>query len=341
MTMQRAITTATLMTLLLLPGLAAAFDFKIATLAPEGTAWMQEMRAGAAQIGERTQGRVGFKFYPGGAMGNDKSVLRKIRAGQLHGGALTGGGLSEVDPDTQIYSLPLMFHSYEELDYVRARMDSLIIQALAEHNFISFGLAEGGFAYMMSKEPVKASDDLKGLKVWVPEGDTVTRTVFESLGVSPIPLPLTDVMTGLETGLITTIGASPSGAIALQWHTKVKYVTDTPLMYFYGTLVIDKRSFDKISAADRQVVRDIMQDVYDRLNRQARVDNQAARDALERQGIVFLPLSTQELKKLRASAADAIQRLGKQGVYTASMLKTLEGHLQSYRRTRPTAARSP
>jgi TRAP-type C4-dicarboxylate transport system substrate-binding protein len=341
MTMQRLFTATTLLALLLLPARVLAVDFKIATLAPDGTAWMQEMRAGAALIAERTRGRVGFKFYPGGAMGNDKSVLRKIRAGQLHGGALTGGGLAEVYPDNQIYSLPLIFRSYEELDYVRARMDELMIQGFAGRGFVSFGLAEGGFAYLMSREPVKTTADLKNLKVWVPEGDVITRTVFDALGVAPVSLPLTDVMTGLETGLISTIGASPSGAIAMQWHTRVKYVTDAPLMYFYGTLVIAQRAFDRTSPADQKIVREIMQDVYRRLNRQARVDNNGARAALERQGVEFLPLPAAELDKLRSLAGDAIERLGKQGVYTQSMFRTLESHLQAYRRSHPMAAHRP
>lgn len=308
-----------------------AFDFKVATLAPEGTGWMNSMRAGASEIAQRTDGRVGFKFYPGGAMGNDKSVLRKIRAGQLHGGALTGGGLTEVYPDNQIYSLPFLFRSYEELDYVRARMDQTIIQGLAKQGYVSFGLAEGGFAYFMSKEPVRTATDLKGLKVWAPEGDVISRTMLESLGVSPIPLPLTDVLTGLETGLITTIGASPSGAIALQWHTKVKYITDTPVMYFYGTLVIDKRAFDKISGADQAVVREVMERVFAQLNRDIRADNQDAREALKGQGIEFVSIAPEELEKLRALAGQAVKRLADQGVYTQAMYKTLQQHLDAYR----------
>ena len=91
---------------------AEALDQKIATIAPDGTTWMQEMRRGASEIAQRTEGRVIFKFYPGGTMGNDKNVLRKIRAGQLQGGAITGGGLAEVYPDNQIYNLPLIFPSY-------------------------------------------------------------------------------------------------------------------------------------------------------------------------------------------------------------------------------------
>jgi TRAP-type C4-dicarboxylate transport system substrate-binding protein len=323
---------------LLAAGSAQAMDLKIATIAPDGSTWMQEMRRGAAQILQRTAGRVNFKFYPGGAMGNDKSVLRKIRAGQLQGGAVTSGALVEAYPDDQVYNLPLVFHSYEELDYVRGRMDSLITAGLEQHGFVSFGLTEGGFAYLMSSNPVHSVEALKKEKVWIPDGDLISRTLFESMGVSPIPLPLTDVLTGLQTGLITTVGASPSGAIALQWHTKVKYVTDVPVMYFYGALVVDTRSYSQIGAADQKVVHEVMGEVFDHLNRRTRQDNENARAALIKQGVEFLPLSPDELVKLNQSAERAIAQLGERGAYTAATYKILQEHLASYRKTTPKAA---
>lgn len=311
---------------------AQALDLKIATIAPDGTSWMQEMRRGASEIAQRTDGRVVFKFYPGGTMGNDKNVLRKIRAGQLQGGAITGGGLAEVYPDNQIYNLPLIFRSYQEMDYVRSKMDALITKGLEQRGFISFGLAEGGFAYLMSSHPIRNIDDLKNEKVWVPEGDTISRSMYQALGVSPVPLPLTDVLTGLQTGLITTVGGSPTGAIALQWHTKLKYVTDVPVMYFYGILAVDRKAYLKISPSDQVVVREVMQGVFNKLNRQIRQDNENARKVLQQQGVEFVQLAPREIEKLHKAASDAIAQLAAQGVYTPDMFKTLQDHLENYRK---------
>src|SRR5512140_2883564 len=134
---------------------AQALTLKIATLAPDGTAWMQELRKGGDEIAQRTAGRGTVKFYPGGSMGSDRVVWRKIRAGQLQGGALTGGALAEINPDAQIYSLPMLFRSYDELDYVRARMDKKIEQGIEAHGFVTFGLTDGGFAYLMSSSPLR------------------------------------------------------------------------------------------------------------------------------------------------------------------------------------------
>jgi len=318
---------------------AHALDLKIATIAPDGSAWMEEMRKGGDEINHRTDGRVTFKFYPGGSMGSDRSVLRKIRAGQLQGGLLTGGALADIYPDTQLYNLPLLFRSYDELDYVRARMDKVIAQGLEQHGFVTFGFSDGGFAYLMSSVPTRRVEDLKGQKIWVPEGDDITRALFETLGVSPIPLPLTDVLTGLQTGLITTIGSSAVGAIALQWHTRIKYVTDVPTEYLYGALAIDKKAFGRLTAADQATVRTVMEHVFKELNQRTRLDDRHAREALRHQGIQFLTLSPEETAKLRTAADQTIAHLGKQGLFNPALLKTLQAELETYRRDHKAAVR--
>ncbi len=306
---------ACLICLLLMSATAHATVFKIATLSPDGTGWMQKMREGAAQIKQQTEGRVTFKFYPGGVMGSDDNVLRKIRIGQLQGGAITTGNLSAIQPDIDIYSLPFLFSTLKQVDYVRKQMDPLLMKKLEDKGFVSFGLAEGGFAYMMSEYPVKSVEDLRERKVWSPPGSNVADAVFSKAGITPVPLPLSDVLTAMQTGLIDTVIASPIGAIALQWHTKIKYVINVPLTYLSALLVIDKKAFNKLSPGDAALVRKVMARVFQEIDAQNRKDNISARDALKNQGIQFITLSPATLDAWHKIGDSAVETLEQKSAY--------------------------
>ncbi len=310
---------------------AQALTFKIATIAPDGTAWMNEMRKGADEIKQRTEGRVKFRFFPGGIMGNDKSVLRKIRIGQLHGGAIVSGGLAAIYSDIGIYSVPFIFRSFEEVDYVRQKMDPLLIEGLKKKGFISFGFAEGGFAYLMSNQSIKVVDDFKGQKVWVPQNDEVSRTAFESIGVKPVSLALSDVLTGLQTGLIDTIAGSASGAIALQWHTQVKYLMDEPLSYLYASMVISHKRFKRLSTKDQQIVTKVMGQTFERLNELNRKDDINARQALQDQGITFVKIAPELAGQWFAIRQNVEKTMSKKGVLSKKIIATLQQHLDDYR----------
>ncbi|MBW2671720.1 MAG: TRAP transporter substrate-binding protein DctP, partial [Deltaproteobacteria bacterium] len=162
-----------MMLIVMLAGQAHAMRFKIATLSPEGSIWMEKMRDGAAELARRTDNRVRLKYYPGGVMGDDKAVLRKIRIDQLQGGAFVGGSLSHFYRDNQIYSLPMIFRSFKEIDYIREHLDQRIMDGFEAGGFVTFGIAEGGFAYVMSTVPIRTVEDMRRQKVWIPDNDSM------------------------------------------------------------------------------------------------------------------------------------------------------------------------
>ncbi|MES9825415.1 MAG: TRAP transporter substrate-binding protein DctP [Candidatus Thiodiazotropha endolucinida] len=320
-----------LLLLLLNPMSQAGTTLKIATLAPDGTNWMKEMRAAAKQIKQQTDGRVKIRFYPGGVMGNDSSVLRKIRIGQLHGGAITGGGLSSIYKDAQVYTLPFQFRNLQEVDAVRQVMDPQIIEGIKKQGYISFGLSEGGFAYLLSNSPVTSTENMKDLKIWIPEGDQVNASMFQELGISPVPLPLTDVLTGLQTGLIDTIASAPIGAIALQWHTRISYLTQVPLAYLYATLVLKENAFNKLRQSDQSIVKQILESAFDRIDRQNRADNEQAMIALKKQGVEFISPSTVQQQAWEAHAGKTLRRLSEESIFSEHMLNRMQSLIQQYR----------
>ena len=319
------------LTIVLISQPALARTLKIATLSPEGSMWMEKMRQGAKEVAERTEKRVKFKFYPGGVMGNDKAVLRKIRIGQLQGGAVVSGSLSSIFPANQIYSQPMKFKSQEEVDFVRREMDDFIVQGLENEGFITFGITGGGFAYIMSKEPVKTIADLKERKVWVPDNDKLSGDAVGEFGITPIPLPLADVRTSLASGLIDTVGTSPVAAIVLQWHTEIKYVTNLPLIYLSAVLAIDKKAFSRISAADQAVVREIMTRKFKEIDAQNREDDVKAVEALKKRGITFITPEGNDLQEWLTRAADASEHMVASGTLPREQAEQLDRLLTQFR----------
>ena len=320
-----------LMLVMSLSGIASAATLKIATVTPEGSQWMKDMRASAKEIKERTDGRVQIKYYGGGVMGNDTKVLGKIRIGALQGGAFTPAALSDIYPNLNIYGMPLVFDSEEEAAFVRERLDSKLQEGLEAAGFVNFGFAAGGFAIVMSNTPVKSLDDLKGKRVWVPEGDSISYASMEALSLAPVTLPLTDVLTGLQTGLIDIVAMSPIGALVLQWHTKIKYVTEIPLVYTVGFMAVDKRAFKKLSEVDQQVVREVMKETYENFERVDLEENHEARDALLNTGIESVPFDAEEVARLRERLLESNRRLGADGAFDMALYDEMLGYVQEFR----------
>ncbi|MCU7835629.1 MAG: TRAP transporter substrate-binding protein DctP [gamma proteobacterium symbiont of Taylorina sp.] len=309
-----------------------AKTLKIATLSPEGSDWMIKMHAGAEEIKQKTLGRVKLKFYPGGVMGDDKAVLRKVRIGQLQGGAMTGGSLLKANSNYQIYNLLLSYKNQGEIDYVRKHIDADIIKGFEKGGFVILGMAESGFAYAMSsKKAIHNIAQLRQQKVWVPSQDMLFQKTLQSFGVTAIPLPFGDVLAGLQTGLINTVAMSPIGAIALQWYTQINYITDMPLLYTLGLLAIDKKAFNKIKNTDQKIVLEIMDKTFKLIDNQNKKNNKEALGVLKNNGIEFIKPSSSDLEEWQSLADQANQKLVNSGTLDAKLLKRVQHLLKQYR----------
>ncbi len=313
-----------------LPALATT-TIKIATIAPDGTAWMKEMRATGDAIKQATDDRVELKYYPGGVMGDSATVLRKIKIGQLQGGAFTGGEASVITKDAQIYAVPFLFRNQQEVDKVRAKVDPLVKAAIGKAGFELLGLSGGGFAYVMSTRDIRTREDLKNAKVWVPQGDDIAELTFKTAGVTPVPLPLADVYTSLQTGLIDTAVNTEAGAIAFQWHTKIKHMVDLPVIYVVGELLVDKKTFDSLSPADQKVLSDQIGAAFERLDKQNRTDNASAREALKQQGITLFTPDAAERKRWEDVGAEAYKQLTDAHAFSPDLQKALDAALAEAR----------
>ena len=310
---------------------AWAVTLKIATLSPEGSGWMKVLRKHAGNIEQRTDGAVKFKFFPGGVMGDDKAVLRKIRVGQLHGAVLTSGSLAQNYQDIALYNLPMLFQNAQEVDYVRTRLDQRLMSGLRENKFVGFGFAEVGFAFPMTQREATSVGSLRQQKVWSPDNDPASLQAFDAFKITPIPLPIADVLTGLQTGLIDSVAAPPIGTIALQWHTQVKYGLELPLMYVYGLFTIAERPFNRLNAEQQAIVSEELRAAVKAVDQSARQDSEKAYTALGQVGVQWLQPTTEERQQWLTLAEQARSAIVADGHLDGGLYQELTDLLAAYR----------
>ncbi|MBD3237149.1 MAG: ABC transporter substrate-binding protein [Candidatus Eisenbacteria bacterium] len=260
-------------------------EFKIATIAPDGSTWMKLMRELDERVRAETDGAVGFRFYPGGQHGSDLDVLRKMRTGQLHGAGLTGVGLGEIEPALRIMELPFLFRTADEVALAHEILDATFEERLRARGFELLGWAEIGFVYLFSDAPVRSAEDLSGKKMWLWEGDPLAEALLDALGVSPVPLNITDVLTSLQTGIVDAVYTTPYGCLSLQWFTRLAYMTDLPITHALGAVVLSKKQFDRLTPAQMAALRRNADEIFARLIAATRAQNDEAAEVVVERNI--------------------------------------------------------
>ncbi|MFH1754673.1 MAG: TRAP transporter substrate-binding protein DctP [Candidatus Latescibacterota bacterium] len=305
---------------------------KFATLAPEGSTWMKTMRALDTELREKTENRIGFKFYTGGVQGDEKDVLRKMRNGQLHAGGFTGFGLGAIAPDVRVLELPFMFETDEEIDYVRAQMNELFSGFFTDNGFLSLGWADVGFIYMFSNSPIKSPADLQAVKMWIWSGDPLAELFFKAFDISPIPLSAPDVLTSLQTGIVNAVYASPLACVALQWFTRVKYMTAVPITHALGAVLISDKILAKASEGDVQILKDLSAKYMGSLNGKTRAQNKTAIESMKKEGVQVLTIDEAARNEFFTAGRSAWQD-GVGQLFSQELLDQVQAILAEYRKS--------
>lgn len=241
---------------------------KMATPAPDGSIWHQGLKEMGQQWSESTGGVVSLRIYAGGVAGDESAMVRKMGLGQLDAATLTVVGLAEIDPAFQVLGMPLFYESYEELDHVLAALEPTLKRKLEARGYIFLSWMYAGWAHFFSTEPVREVGDLKKLKIYTSAGEDRMVQLYKSNGFRPVALATTDIMVGLQTGMIEVLPAPPVGALLLQWFRSAPYMLDEGLAPVVGCVVATRRGWSKIPADDqRRVLR-----AAERLGKRLRLD---------------------------------------------------------------------
>jgi TRAP-type C4-dicarboxylate transport system substrate-binding protein len=265
-------------------------EIKLATLAPENSSLMKIFREMNDALLKETDGRVGFKLYSGFVLGNERDVFRKLRIGAIHAATFTSTFLATINPDIRALHVPFLFSNYQEVDYVLEKMVNDFNQSFSKNGYQMLGWSEIGFIYVMTTIPIKSIDDWKGKKVWSTADAAMANAVFSRAEVSPVNVGAPDVLVALQTNLLEVVYNSPYYALVTQWYTRIKYVTDVPLAYIGGGLIISNRAFSRLSPQDQEITRKVCAKYLRRLTEKTRKDNREALDLMLKRGVQLLTI---------------------------------------------------
>ena len=304
---------------------------KFATIATDGSTWLNVLREYDAAIRKESGGRMGFKIYAGGVQGEDKDVMRKIRLGQLHSAGVTGVGLGDVSPKLRILDSPFLFNNYQEVDYFHSVFDTEFDQDVRQNGYVLLGWAEVGFVYVFTNTPVRTVSDMDGVKMWMWEGDAIAEASFRALGINPIPLSVVDVLTSLQTGLINGAYTSPLAALVLSWNTRVKYMMSVPLADAAGGVVVSKKKFDTLPPDCQEILLRNGKKYLGDLTRKSREENAAAVETMKKNGLQVIDVNSEKtIREFVATGKSARQSLvGK--LYDQAFLDRVEKTVADYR----------
>ena len=313
---------------------AAKTVIKIATLAPEGSTWIKTFNAINSDLQQQTDGEVRLRIYPGGVLGDETDMLRKMQIQQIHAAGLSSSGLSALYSEIDLFQIPFLFNNHGEVDHVLTHMDDFFRKGLMDSGYILLGWTEGGFVRLMTLKPVKTLEEFKHSKIWTWEATPLSRILFEEAGVTGIPLSVPDVLVGLQTGMIDVVYAPPAGAIALQWFTRVKYITDLPLMYLAGGVIIKKSVFERLKTDHQPIVQAVfgkhLRDVIDTI----RQENQEALQVMVKHGVQIINPDAEQIATFKQISARAVNRLPK-STLSPDTLAEANRLLKEYRAGKP------
>ncbi len=292
---------------LLAPAAAARTVLKMASLVPEGSVWGKILKDMGAEWQEATDGEVSLRLYGGGAAGNESDVVRKMRIGQLHAAAFSVGGLTDIDKGFEIFEIPMFFESYEELFHVLEKTRPALSQRLEAKGFVLLNWGQGGWVHMFSKQPVGDVDDLRRQKLFALADNQAMIQLWRQNGFQPVSLAATDILMGLQTGMIDALPTTPLIAMSLQWFRETPYMHGLPLAPLVGATVVSKRSWDRLSPESQAALRAAARRTEKRLMEEIPDQDRRAVEQMRQRGLTVSEVTPEQEQQWRQIAEKFIE----------------------------------
>jgi TRAP-type transport system periplasmic protein len=216
------------------------YQLRIATLAPRQSELGKAFQQLRKELRALTEGQVDVKMYDGGVAGDEMTVVRKMRVGQLDGALLTSTGLGALVPQVLVLQAPGLITSYPALDDVREKLAPELEALFDKAGYALISWGDSGQIRIFSQQKIQHPSDLKNVRPWVWRGSPTMKAFIEAAGANGVTLGLPEVYSALQTGMVDTVIASSIGVLAFQWHTRLKTMTKPGGGIVVGAYVIKK-----------------------------------------------------------------------------------------------------
>jgi TRAP-type C4-dicarboxylate transport system substrate-binding protein len=272
---------------------ATPIDIKVGTLAPEGTPWYDVIQEVGAKWKQASGGKITLTIFPGGVQGDEADMIRKMRIGQMQMGAFTSVGLETITKEMSALWIPLLFQNYDELDYVRGKLDARLEKALGDKGFVVLNWGDAGWVKYFAKKPIPTLKALQDLKLFTWAGSSESEEMYKSAGFKVVPLAPTDILTALQTNMIEAFPAPATAALANQWFGLAKNMMDIKFAPVVGATIITRAAWEKIDPSLRPTLLKLAQDTGAKYTPQIRKLETDAIDAMVKRGLQIQRLTPQ------------------------------------------------
>ncbi len=277
---------------------AADKPLRIGTLAPKNSLYYRQLVEVAETWKSSTGGNAKYTVYADGSQGGETELARRMRIGQLQGALLSVVGLNEIEPSiSALQSLPLLFKSWEEVDYVREKMRPSMEKKFLDKGFIVLAWGDAGWVRFFSKEPAFKPDDYKKMKFFSWGGEPEQQEIMKSLGYTPVPLETSDILPSIQTGMISVVPSTPYFAMASQIYNTANNMLEINWAPVVGALVITKKAWDEMNPSTQEAVRIAGEKAGEQLRIKARLEVEEAVEAMKKRGLVVNKPNAEQMKE--------------------------------------------
>jgi TRAP-type transport system periplasmic protein len=320
----------------LLPAIAwgAEKQLRIGSLVPKNSLYHRQLMELGEVWKKGQEGAPKFAVYTDGSQGGEAEMTRRMRIGQIQGALLSVVGLREIEPSVAaLQAMPLLFKTWEELDYVREKMRPAMEKKFSDKGFVVLSWGDAGWVRFFSKDPAARPDDYKRMKFFAWGAEADQQAIMKSLGYTPVPLEPTDILPAIQTGMITVVPSTPYFALATQIYNSAPYMLEINWAPIVGALVVTQKAWAEMSAERQAAMRVASEKAGVVIRAQARKEVDEAVDAMKKRGLKVTRPTPEQMQEWNALADSLYPRI-RGTMVPAETFDEVMMHLESYRKGR-------